>query len=133
MQKCNICGREYKQFIIPDLVWDIVKQHLTSNCICYNCFTDICGQLNLPENWALDLEWYLWENKQQMIKKSCIICEKSKGQPNLSINFNDGSGFIIHFFVCDDCKHIIKIKNFNSCLSNFKYYSIIDNNRKDYT
>ena len=48
---CKNCGRDNHDFIVSDEIWDKVK---TNNVLCYDCFCEICKQLNLPSVWKLN-------------------------------------------------------------------------------
>ena len=51
---CKICGRDVRDFIVPDDIWAKVEPHIhIGHTLCYNCFCDICYEIGLPATWHL--------------------------------------------------------------------------------
>ena len=51
---CKVCGRDIRDFIADDKVWEQVSREIKGNTLCYNCFCDICSKLGLPSVWKLN-------------------------------------------------------------------------------
>jgi len=51
---CKICGVNVRDFSVSDDIWLKVREHIKfGNTLCYNCFCDICREINLPSVWEL--------------------------------------------------------------------------------
>jgi len=51
---CKRCGRDVRDFIAPDEIWDVIDPHIRfGHTLCYSCFCDLCSGLDLPPVWGL--------------------------------------------------------------------------------
>ena len=51
---CKICGRDVRDFIVPDIIWEMIDPHIKrGHTLCYNCFTNTCRKIGLPVVWEL--------------------------------------------------------------------------------
>ena len=57
---CRRCGRNFRDFVVPDDVGEQVSQHIQhGNALCYDCFCDTCMEIGLPGIWQLEkLPWH---------------------------------------------------------------------------
>jgi len=49
---CKVCGRDVRDFVAPDDVWErVVGDRGTVRC--YDCFADACARAGLERTWRL--------------------------------------------------------------------------------
>lgn len=51
---CKRCGRDVRDFIAPDDVWNKVEPRVKAGSVlCYDCFCGVCEEAGLPTVWRL--------------------------------------------------------------------------------
>src|SRR5690606_9541792 len=51
---CKKCGRDVRDFVVPDPVWEKVEALIPhGSVLCYECFCDVCEEAGLPSVWEL--------------------------------------------------------------------------------
>lgn len=52
---CKKCGCDVRDFHVDSDTWALVEPHIKrGHVLCYNCFSDVCGNIGLSRVWRLE-------------------------------------------------------------------------------